>query len=72
MVFLGREISEQRDYSDAIAEKIDLEVNEIIATEYARVTQLMTDNRDKLELIANTLLEVETLDMKAFADLLEE
>ncbi len=72
MVFLGREISEQRDYSDAIAEKIDLEVNEIIATEYARVTQLMTDNRDKLELIANTLLEVETLDMKAFSDLLEE
>ncbi len=70
MVFLGREISEQRDYSDAIAEKIDTEVNEIIEIEYQRVHKLMTENRDKLELIANELLEVETLDMKEFSDLL--
>ena len=70
MVFLGREISEQRDYSDAIAEQIDREVNEIIEIEYKRVHKLMTANRDKLDLIANQLLEVETLDMQEFADLL--
>ncbi|MFK7805473.1 MAG: ATP-dependent zinc metalloprotease FtsH [Anaerolineae bacterium] len=70
MVFLGREISEQRDYSDAIAEKIDAEVNEIINTEYKRVTQLLTDNRDKLDLIATKLLEIETIDMDDFSELL--
>ena len=72
MVFLGREISEQRDYSDAVAEKIDTEVMEIINTEYDRVTHLLNDNRDKLDLIANTLLEVETLDMDEFNTLLNE
>jgi len=70
MVFLGREISEQRDYSDAIAEKIDAEVNEIISTEYKRVTELLTENRDKLDLIANKLLEIETMDMEDFSELL--
>ena len=70
MVFLGREISEQRDYSDAIAEKIDAEVNEIINVQYERVTKLLTENRDKLDLIANTLLEVETIDMEEFSEML--
>ena len=70
MVFLGREISEQRDYSDAIAEKIDAEVNESINVQYERVTKLLTENRDKLDLIANTLLEVETIDMEEFSEML--
>ncbi|MFT7587139.1 MAG: cell division protease FtsH, partial [Cellvibrionaceae bacterium] len=72
MVFLGREISEQRDYSDAIAEKIDVEVSNIIKTEYERVTTLLTENRDKLDLIANMLLEVETLDMEQLSKLLSD
>ncbi len=71
MVFLGREISEQRDYSDAIAEKIDREVREIIDTEYARATQLLTEHQDKLELIAQTLLEIETLESDEFVALIE-
>ncbi|MFQ5400407.1 MAG: ATP-dependent zinc metalloprotease FtsH [Anaerolineae bacterium] len=71
MVFLGREISEQRDYSDAIAEKIDAEVRQIIDTEYARAYQILSENRDKLDLIANTLLDIETLEAEQFAALME-
>lgn len=71
MVFLGREISEQRDYSDAIAEKIDAEVRQIIDEAYERTRQLLTDNRDKLELIAQSLLEMETLEAVEFVALME-
>ena len=71
MVFLGREISEQRDYSDAVAEKIDAEVRDIIDTEYRRVRHLLESNRDKLDLIAQTLLEVETLEADQFIALMD-
>ncbi len=71
LVFLGREISEQRDYSDAIAEKIDEEVREIIDTEYERARRILLENRDKLDLIAKTLLEVETLEADEFVALME-
>lgn len=71
MVFLGREISEHRDYSDAIAEKIDREVSQIIDEEYQRAFNLLTKNRDKLDLIAQTLLEVETLEAEEFVALME-
>jgi len=71
MVFLGREISEQRDYSDAIAEQIDTQVRDIIDVEYARVHKILEENRDKLDLVAKTLLDVETLESAEFAALLE-
>ncbi|HFC12300.1 MAG TPA: cell division protein FtsH, partial [Anaerolineae bacterium] len=71
MVFLGREISEQRDYSDAIAEQIDQEIRGIVDRGHQLATQLLTDNRKTLDLIAQTLLEVESLDMQQFADLVE-
>lgn len=71
LVFLGREISEQRDYSDAIAEQIDREVREIIDTEYARARNILESNRDTLELVAKTLLEVETLEAEEFVALIE-
>ncbi len=71
LVFLGREISEQRDYSDAIAEQIDEEVRHIIDTEHARAKKILTDNRDKLDLVANTLLEIETLEAEEFVALIE-
>lgn len=62
MVFLGREISEQRDYSDAIAEQIDQEVRQLIDVEYERTRMILEEHRDKLELVATTLLDVETLE----------
>lgn len=71
LVFLGREISEQRDYSDAIAEKIDQEVRKIIDAAYEQAYTLLTQHKDKLELIAQTLLQVETLDAEQFASLME-
>jgi cell division protease FtsH len=71
LVFLGREISEQRDYSDAIAEQIDSEVREIIDTEHQRVQRILLENRDKLDLLAGKLLEVETLEASEFVALIE-
>jgi cell division protease FtsH len=71
LVFLGREISEQRDYSDAIAEKIDQEVRQIIDTEYERARQVLKERRDKLDLVAKTLLERETLEADEFIALIE-
>ena len=71
MVFLGREISEQRDYSDAIAEKIDVEVRQIIDEQYGRATDILTTHRPELDLIARVLLERETLDAEEFLALVE-
>ncbi|MEZ4646631.1 MAG: ATP-dependent zinc metalloprotease FtsH [Chloroflexota bacterium] len=71
LVFLGREISEQRDYSDAIAQKIDEEVRSIIDEAYEQAKTLLTENQDKLELIAKTLLDVETLEAAEFVALME-
>jgi cell division protease FtsH len=67
LVFLGREIGEQRDYSDAVAEEIDDEVRRIVTEGYERAKRVLTDNRDKLDTIAATLIEVETLDAAQFA-----
>ncbi len=71
MVFLGKEISEQRDYSDAIAELIDEEVRRIIDSEYDHAKQILTEHRDKLDLVAEKLLDVETLDADEFVALVE-
>ena len=71
LVFLGREISEQRDYSDAIAEQIDAEVREIIDSEHDRTRHILMENREKLDLVANRLLEVETLEASEFVALME-
>ncbi|MCP4426772.1 MAG: ATP-dependent metallopeptidase FtsH/Yme1/Tma family protein [Chloroflexi bacterium] len=71
MVFLGREISEQRDYSDAIAEKIDVEVRQIVDSGYEEARRILTENRDILDLVAQTLLEAETLEAEEFVALIE-
>jgi len=71
MVFLGREISEQRDYSDAVAEQIDQEVSQIIERQVERVREILLENRDKLELVAQRLLEVESLEAEEFVALME-
>jgi cell division protease FtsH len=60
-VFLGRDIHNEQNYSDAIAYEIDLEIQRIIKECYERARTILTENRDKLDLIAKTLLEVETL-----------
>jgi len=71
-VFLGRDFNNEQNYSDAIAYEIDLEVQRIIKECYARAKQILTENRDKLDLIANTLLEIETLDAEQIIHLCEK
>lgn len=61
-VFLGRDFNSEQNYSDRIAYEIDIEIQSIIKECYERAKTILTENRDKLELIAETLLEVETLD----------
>jgi cell division protease FtsH len=70
-VFLGRDINNDQNYSDAIAYEIDLEIQRIIKECYERAKQILTENRDKLNLIATTLLEVETLDADQIKYLIE-
>jgi cell division protease FtsH len=70
-VFLGRDIHNEQNYSDAIAYEIDLEIQRIIKECYEKAKDILTKNRDKLNLIANTLLEVETLDAEQIKYLIE-
>ncbi|NPV84805.1 MAG: ATP-dependent zinc metalloprotease FtsH [Anaerolineae bacterium] len=66
LIFLGREIAEQRDYSEAVAEQIDQEVRRLVSQAHQTAKNILTEYRDKLELIANRLLEVETLSREEF------
>jgi cell division protease FtsH len=62
MVFLGREISEQKDYGDKIADTIDKEVNRIIWEGHETAREILTSNRAKLTLLATKLIAQETLE----------
>ena len=66
MIFLGREISEQRDYSEAVAEQIDVEVRKIVDDSYKLSRKLLTKYRKQLDAVAQKLLEVETLTREDF------
>lgn len=66
LVFLGRELAEQRDYSEEVAEQIDDEVHLIVDTAYQRVRQLLSHNIGKLHAVAKTLIERETLNTEEF------
>jgi cell division protease FtsH len=66
LVFLGREISEQRDYSEAVAEKIDVEVQKLVNASYIQAKKILTKYRSKLDAVATRLLEVETLSREDF------
>ncbi len=69
LVFLGREISEQRDYSDEIARIIDEEVHNLIDSAYTTAQQILTDSRPKLVQIADYLIEKETVEGKELDEL---
>jgi cell division protease FtsH len=72
MVFLGREIGEQRNYSDEVAKQIDDEVRTIIDRGYARAMEVLSRYRERLDTLAQRLVAEETLDHaefeKIFAD----
>ncbi len=71
MVFMGREISEQRNYSDEVAYEIDKEVRAFIDLGYNRARKILTDNRDKLIEIAELLITKETLEGEEFEKLFD-
>jgi len=72
LVFLGREITEQRDYSEAIAQEIDVEVRQIIQEAHDRATQVLTEHRDRLVAVATRLIEIETLDSQEFKEIMSQ
>jgi cell division protease FtsH len=72
LVFLGREIGEQRDYSESVAEQIDEEVHDIVSKAYERALKVLHDNRDKLDAVAKRLIEVETIGREEFLELMGE
>ena len=70
MVFLGREISEQRNYSEKVAEEIDDEVRRLIDTAYQTAKQVLTEHQDKLEEVVEHILEAETMEGETLSRLL--
>jgi cell division protease FtsH len=66
LVFLGREISEQRNYSDPVAYEIDKEVRRLIDEASARARKILTEQFDKLEAIAQLLIREETIESEQF------
>jgi cell division protease FtsH len=71
LVFLGKEIGEQRDYSDAVAQEIDEEVRGIVHEAYERAKDVLIRHKEQLDRIAERLMEVETLESEEFVALFE-
>lgn len=61
-VFLGRDIGRDKDYSEEVAAKIDKEIRKFIDEAYQKTESLLNENMDKLHLIADALIERETLE----------
>mgnify|MGYP002525353797 FL=1 len=72
MVFLGREISEERDYGDKIAEEIDDEVRILIKLAYERAQEILVENKPSLVLLSEYLIEHETISGDNMVRLLDD
>ncbi len=70
-IYLGREIGRKQDHSEATARAIDEEVTELVQEAYRRGEEIITANRDKLELLVDYLLEVETADGRDVESLIQ-
>jgi cell division protease FtsH len=71
-IFLGREIAKHKDYSEKTAEEIDEEVKKIVIRAYEKAKSILKENFDLLEILANALLEKETLDGHDIDRIIEE
>jgi len=72
MVFLGREIHEQRNYGDKVADEIDKEVNALIQHAYDTAKKILSENKERLKLVAERLMAKETIEEAEFEALLKE
>jgi len=70
-VFLGRSITTHKNVSEATLQKVDAEIRRIIDTQYKLARKLIEDNRDKVEAMAKSLLEWETLDADQINDIMQ-
>lgn len=70
-VFLGRDIARDKDYSEEVAAEIDKEVRSFIEDAYAKTETLLTENMDKLHVIAQALIEKETLEAEEIQELMK-
>ena len=66
LVFLGKDLGEQRDYSEAVAQIIDGEVQRIVTEAHETALRLLSENRERLDRVAQVLIEIETLDQEDF------
>ena len=71
-IFLGRDISEDRNYSEEVAYKIDQEVKAIIDTCYETAKEILTARRELMDKIAGVLLEKEVIEAEEFDRLMNE
>lgn len=71
-VFLGKDFSTRKNYSEEMAKEIDEEIRNIVETSFDRAEKLLSENISKLHLIAGVLLELETLDAEQFEQLFSE
>ena len=71
MMFLGREVGRQQDYSELTAQKIDAEVGRLISEAHAKAKEILEANRDKVELLVTTLLDKETIDGDDATDIIK-
>ncbi|MHB8172478.1 MAG: ATP-dependent zinc metalloprotease FtsH [Thermincolia bacterium] len=71
-VFLGRDIGRDRNYSEEVAYSIDKEVRKMIDQSYQKAIKLLNENISKLHLVANTLMEKETLEANQFEELMKK
>jgi len=69
MIFLGRDIREQRNYSEKIAEKIDEEIDSMIKQAIATAERIVKDNKEKMIAVVTALLEKETIEQQEFVKL---
>jgi cell division protease FtsH len=69
LIFLGREISEQRDYSEDVARQIDNEVRKLVSEAYEHSRSIIIQYRDKLDTVALRLLEVESITREEFEEM---
>ncbi len=69
-VFLGRDISRDRNYSDAVAYAIDKEAGQTMAASYQKAEDILKENMDKLHLVASKLMEQETLEAEEFEQIM--
>ncbi|MCX7854021.1 MAG: cell division protein FtsH, partial [Caldilineales bacterium] len=70
LIFLGREISEQRNYSEEVARRIDHEVRRLINEAHERARTILMQHRDRVEALARRLLEIETVNADEFLKLM--